>query len=361
MKKALITGITGQDGAYLAELLLDKGYEVHGIKRRAASFNTGRIDHLYQDPHEEKIRFVLHYGDLTDATNLIRIFQEVQPDEVYNLAAQSHVQVSFETPEYTADTDALGTLRLLEAIRIVGMEKKTKFYQASTSELFGKVQEMPQTETTPFYPRSPYAVAKLFAYWICVNYREAYGIFACNGILFNHESPNRGETFVSRKITRAIARIKVGLQEKLYMGNLDAKRDWGHAKDYVYMQWLMLQQDKPDDFVIATGVQYSVRQCIELAAENVGLKIKWQGSGLDEKGMDADTGKVIVEVDPRYFRPTEVDTLLGDPSKAKKKLGWQPKISFEEMIAEMVQSDLEAAKSDQLLQKEGFPINSRIE
>ncbi len=361
MKKALITGITGQDGAYLAELLLEKGYEVHGIKRRAASFNTGRIDHLYQDPHEEKIRFVLHYGDLTDATNLIRIFQEVQPDEVYNLAAQSHVQVSFETPEYTADTDALGTLRLLEAIRILGMEKKTKFYQASTSELFGKVQEMPQTETTPFYPRSPYAVAKLFAYWICVNYREAYGIFACNGILFNHESPNRGETFVSRKITRAIARIKVGLQEKLYMGNLDAKRDWGHAKDYVYMQWLMLQQDKPDDFVIATGVQYSVRQCIELAAENVGLKIKWQGSGLDEKGMDADTGKVIVEVDPRYFRPTEVDTLLGDPSKAKKKLGWQPKISFEEMIAEMVQSDLEAAKSDQLLQKEGFPINSRIE
>jgi GDPmannose 4,6-dehydratase len=361
MKKALITGVTGQDGAYLAELLLEKGYEVHGIKRRAASFNTGRIDHLYQDPHEEKIRFALHYGDLTDATNLIRIFQEVQPDEVYNLAAQSHVQVSFETPEYTADTDALGTLRLLEAIRILGMEKKTKFYQASTSELYGKVQEIPQTETTPFYPRSPYAVAKLFAYWICVNYREAHGIFACNGILFNHESPNRGETFVSRKITRAIARIKVGLQEKLYMGNLDAKRDWGHAKDYVYMQWLMLQQDEPDDFVIATGVQYSVRQCIELAAENAGLKIKWQGSGLDEKGMDADTGKVIVEIDPRYFRPTEVDTLLGDPSKAKKKLGWQPKISFEEMIAEMVQSDLEEAKSDQLLQKEGFSINSRNE
>ncbi|MGD8837259.1 MAG: GDP-mannose 4,6-dehydratase [Desulfobacteraceae bacterium] len=361
MKKALITGITGQDGAYLAELLLEKGYEVHGIKRRASSFNTGRIDHLYQDPHEEQIRFVLHYGDLTDATNLIRIFQEVQPDEVYNLAAQSHVQVSFETPEYTADADALGTLRLLEAIRILKMEKKTKFYQASTSELYGKVQEIPQTETTPFYPRSPYAVAKLFAYWTCVNYREAYGIFACNGILFNHESPNRGETFVSRKITRAIARIKVGLQEKLYMGNLDAKRDWGHAKDYVYMQWLMLQQEEPDDYVIATGVQYSVRRCIELAAENVGMKIEWQGSGLDEKGIDADTGKVIVEVDSRYFRPTEVDTLLGDPSKAKKKLGWQPKISFEEMIAEMVQSDLEEAKSDQLLEREGFPVNNRIE
>ncbi|MGD9248154.1 MAG: GDP-mannose 4,6-dehydratase, partial [Desulfobacteraceae bacterium] len=296
-----------------------------------------------------------------DATNLIRIFQEVQPDEVYNLAAQSHVQVSFETPEYTADADALGTLRLLEAIRILKMEKKTKFYQASTSELYGKVQEIPQTETTPFYPRSPYAVAKLFAYWTCVNYREAYGIFACNGILFNHESPNRGETFVSRKITRAIARIKVGLQEKLYMGNLDAKRDWGHAKDYVYMQWLMLQQEEPDDYVIATGVQYSVRRCIELAAENVGMKIEWQGSGLDEKGIDADTGKVIVEVDSRYFRPTEVDTLLGDPSKAKKKLGWQPKISFEEMIAEMVQSDLEEAKSDQLLEREGFPVNNRIE
>ena len=361
MKKALITGITGQDGAYLAELLLDKGYEVHGIKRRAASFNTGRIDHLYQDPHEEQIRFILHYGDLTDATNLIRIFQEVQPDEVYNLAAQSHVQVSFETPEYTADTDALGTLRLLEAIRITGMEKKTKFYQASTSELYGKVQEVPQKETTPFYPRSPYAVAKLFAYWICVNYREAYGILACNGILFNHESPHRGETFVSRKITRAIARIKIGLQEKLYMGNIDAKRDWGHAKDYVYMQWLMLQQDEPDDYVIATGVQYSVRQCIELAAKNVGLKIKWEGSGLDEKGIDADTGKAIVEVDPRYFRPTEVETLLGDPTKAKQKLGWQPKISFEEMIAEMVQSDLEDAKSDQLLQKEGFQINTHNE
>jgi GDPmannose 4,6-dehydratase len=361
MKKALITGITGQDGAYLAELLLEKGYEVHGIKRRAASFNTGRIDHLYQDPHEDQIRFVLHYGDLTDATNLIRIFQEVQPDEVYNLAAQSHVQVSFETPEYTADTDALGTLRLLEAIRILGLEKKTKFYQASTSELFGKVQEVPQKETTPFYPRSPYAVSKLFAYWMCVNYREAYGIFACNGILFNHESPKRGETFVSRKITRAIARIKVGLQDRLYMGNLDAKRDWGHAKDYVYMQWLMLQQDEPDDYVIATGVQYSVRQCIELAAEYVGTNIKWQGRGLDEKGVDADTGKVIVEVDPRYFRPTEVHTLLGDPTKAKEKLGWKPKISFEELIAEMVQSDLEEAQSDQLLQKEGFQVNCHNE
>jgi GDPmannose 4,6-dehydratase len=361
MKKALITGITGQDGAYLAELLLEKGYEVHGIKRRAASFNTGRIDHLYQDPHEDQLRFVLHYGDLTDATNLIRIFQEVQPDEVYNLAAQSHVQVSFETPEYTADTDALGTLRLLEAIRILGLENKTKLYQASTSELFGKVQEVPQKETTPFYPRSPYAVSKLFAYWMCINYREAYGIFACNGILFNHESPKRGETFVSRKITRAVARIKVGLQDVLYMGNLDAKRDWGHAKDYVYMQWLMLQQDEPDDYVIATGVQYSVRRCIELAAENVGIKIQWQGRGLDEKGIDADTGRVIVTVDPRYFRPTEVDTLLGDPTKAKEKLGWKPKISFEEMIAEMVQSDLEAARSDQLLQKEGFQVNCHNE
>lgn len=361
MKKALITGITGQDGAYLAELLLEKGYEVHGIKRRAASFNTARIDHLYQDPHEETVRFILHYGDLTDATNLIRIFQQVQPDEVYNLAAQSHVQVSFETPEYTADTDALGTLRLLEAIRISGLEKKTKFYQASTSELFGKVQEVPQKETTPFYPRSPYAVAKLYAYWICVNYREAYGIFACNGILFNHESPNRGETFVSRKITRAIARIKVGLQEKLFMGNMDAKRDWGHAKDYVYMQWLMLQQDTPDDYVIATGVQYSVRQCIEMAAENVGIQIKWQGSGLDEKGINVDTGKVMVEIDPRYFRPTEVETLLGDPSKAKEKLGWEPKISFEEMIAEMVQCDLEEAKRDYLLKQKGYKVISHSE
>jgi GDPmannose 4,6-dehydratase len=361
MKKALITGITGQDGAYLAELLLDKGYEVHGIKRRASSFNTGRIDHLYQDPHEEKVRFKLHYGDLTDATNLIRIFQQVQPDEVYNLAAQSHVQVSFETPEFTANTDAMGTLRLLEAIRILGLEKKTRFYQASTSELFGKVQEVPQTETTPFYPRSPYGVAKLYAYWICVNYREAYGIFACNGILFNHESPHRGETFVSRKITRAIARIKVGLQERLYMGNLDAKRDWGHAKDYVYMQWLMLQQDEPDDYVIATGQQYSVRQCIELAARNAGIDIEWKGSGLDEQGIDTRTGKVIVEIDPRYFRPTEVDTLLGDPSKAKAKLGWQPRISFEEMIAEMTRADLEAAKRDKMIADKGFKIYCNID
>jgi GDPmannose 4,6-dehydratase len=356
MKKALITGITGQDGAYLAELLLEKGYEVHGIKRRASSFNTGRIDHLYQDPHEDEVRFMLHYGDLTDATNLIRIFQQVQPDEVYNLAAQSHVQVSFETPEFTANTDAMGTLRLLEAIRILGLEKKTRFYQASTSELFGKVREVPQTETTPFYPRSPYGVAKLYAYWICVNYREAYGIFACNGILFNHESPNRGETFVSRKITRAMARIKVGLQERLHMGNLDAKRDWGHAKDYVYMQWLMLQQDEPDDYVIATGKQYSVRQCIELAARNAGIEIQWRGSGLDEQGIDADTGKVIVEIDPRYFRPTEVDTLLGDPTKARQKLGWQPKISFEEMIAEMTQADLKAAEKDKLVIDKGYTV-----
>jgi GDPmannose 4,6-dehydratase len=361
MKKALITGITGQDGSYLAELLLEKGYEVHGIKRRSSSFNTGRIDHLYQDPHEEKVRFILHYGDLTDATNLIRIFQQVQPDEVYNLAAQSHVQVSFETPEFTANTDALGTLRLLEAIRILGLEKKTRFYQASTSELFGQVQEVPQTEATPFYPRSPYGVAKLYAYWICVNYREAYGIFACNGILFNHESPNRGETFVSRKITRAVARIKVGLQDRLYMGNLDARRDWGHAKDYVYMQWLMLQQDEPDDYVIATGQHYSVRECIEVAARNVGIEIRWKGSGLGEQGVDADTGKVIVEIDPRYLRPTEVDTLLGDATKAKQKLGWQPKISFEEMIAEMAQADLKEAQKDKYVLDKGYHIFDNID
>ncbi len=361
IKKALITGITGQDGSYLADLLLEKGYEVHGIKRRASSFNTARIDHLYQDRHEAAVRFFLHYGDLTDATNLIRIFQQVRPDEVYNLAAQSHVQVSFETPEFTANTDALGTLRLLEAIRILGLEKKTKFYQASTSELFGKVQEVPQTETTPFYPRSPYGVAKLYAYWICVNYREAYGIFACNGILFNHESPKRGETFVSRKITRAMARIKVGLQKKVYLGNLDAKRDWGHARDYVYMQWLMLQQDHPDDYVIATGQQFSVRQCIDLAARHVGLQIRWQGSGLDEKGIDANTGKVIVEIDPRYFRPTEVDTLLGDPTKAKLKLGWQPRISFDEMIAEMAQADLKEAEKDKYVRDKGYTIYDNIE
>lgn len=361
MKKALITGITGQDGCYLAELLLGKGYEVHGIKRRASSFNTARIDHLYQDRHEKQVRFFLHYGDLTDAANLIRIIQEVQPDEIYNLAAQSHVQVSFETPEYTADTDGLGTLRLLEAIRILNLESKTRFYQASTSELYGKVREVPQTEATPFYPRSPYAVAKLYAYWITVNYREAYNIFACNGILFNHESPERGETFVSRKITRGMARIKVGLQDKLYMGNLGAKRDWGHARDYVYMQWLMLQQDQPDDYVIATGRQYSVRQCIELAAENLDIKIQWQGSGADEKGIDADTGRVIVEIDPRYFRPTEVDTLLGDPTKARRKLGWQPQITFEDMIAEMSRADLREAEKDLLVHNEGFKIYNNIE
>jgi len=361
MKKALITGITGQDGAYLAELLLEKGYEVHGIKRRASSFNTARIDHLYQDPHEEKVRFVLHYGDLTDATNLIRIIQQVQPDEIYNLAAQSHVQVSFETPEFTANTDAMGTLRLLEAIRILGLEKKTKFYQASTSELFGKVQEMPQTENTPFYPRSPYGVAKLYAYWICINYREAYGIFACNGILFNHESPSRGETFVSRKITRAIARIKVGLQDRLYLGNLDARRDWGHAKDYVYMQWLMLQQEEPDDYIIASGEQYSVRQCVEMAARHAGMHIKWKGQGLDETGIDADTGKVMVAIDPRYFRPTEVDTLLGDPTKAKQKLGWQPKISFAGMIAEMTQADLMEAERDKYVRDKGYKIYDNLE
>jgi GDPmannose 4,6-dehydratase len=361
MKKALITGITGQDGCYLAELLLQKGYEVHGIKRRASSFNTARIDHLYQDRHERQVRFFLHYGDLTDATNLIRVIQEVQPDEIYNLAAQSHVQVSFETPEYTADTDGLGALRLLEAIRILNLESKTRFYQASTSELFGKVREIPQTETTPFYPRSPYAVAKLYAYWITVNYREAYNIFACNGILFNHESPERGETFVSRKITRGMARIKVGLQDKLYMGNLDAKRDWGHARDYVYMQWLMLQQDQPDDYVIATGKQYSVRQCIELAAESLDMKIQWQGSGLDEKGIDAESGRVIIEIDPRYFRPTEVDTLLGDPTKAKQKLGWQPQIAFEEMVAEMSRSDLKEAEKDVLVRNEGFRIYDNFE
>jgi GDPmannose 4,6-dehydratase len=361
MKKAIITGITGQDGCYLAELLLDKGYEVHGIKRRSSSFNTSRIDHLYQDRHEKQVRFFLHYGDLTDATNLIRIIQEVQPDEIYNLAAQSHVQVSFETPEYTADTDGLGALRLLEAIRILNLESKTRFYQASTSELFGKVREVPQTETTPFYPRSPYAVAKLYAYWITVNYREAYNIFACNGILFNHESPERGETFVSRKITRGMARIKVGLQDKLYMGNLDARRDWGHARDYVYMQWLMLQQNQPDDYVIASGRQYSVRQCIELAAENLGIKIQWQGSDLDEKGIDSATGNVIVEIDRRYFRPTEVDTLLGDPSKAKKQLGWRPQISFEDMIAEMTRSDFKEAEKDVLVRKKGFRIYDNFE
>jgi len=353
-KIALITGITGQDGAYLAELLLSKGYIVHGIKRRASSFNTDRIDHLYHDLHESNVRFILHYGDLTDSTNLIRIIQEVQPDELYNLAAQSHVAVSFETPEYTANCDALGTLRLLEAIRILGLEKKTRFYQASTSELFGKVQEVPQKETTPFYPRSPYAVAKMYSYWICVNYREAYGIYACNGILFNHESPVRGETFVTRKITRAVARIKLGLQDKLYLGNLDSKRDWGHAKDYVKMQWLMLQQDEPEDFCISTGVQYSVRDFVNAACKEVGITLRWEGKGIDEKGIEADSGKVLVEVDPRYFRPTEVETLLGDSSKAREKLGWTPEISLDEMVAEMVREDLKIAERDELCRREGY-------
>ena len=353
-KVALITGITGQDGAYLAEFLLGKGYTVHGIKRRASSFNTDRIDHLYQDPHDPDPRFILHYGDLTDSTNLIRIIQEVQPDEIYNLAAQSHVAVSFETPEYTANADALGTLRLLEAIRILGLEKKTRLYQASTSELFGKVQEVPQKETTPFYPRSPYAVAKLYSYWICVNYREAYGIYACNGILFNHESPIRGETFVTRKITRAVARIKLGLQDKLYLGNLNAKRDWGHAKDYVRMQWLMLQQDEPDDYCISTGVQHSVRDFVDAAFREVGMEIDWQGEGIEEKGIDKASGKLVVEVDPRYFRPTEVETLLGDSTKAREKLGWTPEISLDEMVAEMVREDLKLAERDELCKREGF-------
>ncbi|RKZ04149.1 GDP-mannose 4,6-dehydratase [Candidatus Fermentibacteria bacterium] len=353
-KVALITGVTGQDGAYLAELLLNKGYIVHGVKRRASSFNTDRIDHLYHDQHEKDVRFFLHYGDLTDSTNLIRIIQDVQPDELYNLAAQSHVAVSFETPEYTANCDALGTLRLLEAIRILGLEKKTKFYQASTSELFGKVQEIPQKETTPFYPRSPYAVAKMYSYWICVNYREAYGIYACNGILFNHESPVRGETFVTRKITRAVARIKLELQDKLFLGNLDSKRDLGHAKDCVKMQLLMLQQDEPEDFCISTGVQYSVRDFVDAACKEVGICLRWEGAGVDEKGIDESSGKVLVEVDPRYFRPTEVETLLGDSSKAREKLGWTPEISLEEMVAEMVREDLKIAERDELCRREGF-------
>lgn len=352
-KTALITGITGQDGAYLAELLLSKGYIVHGIKRRASSFNTDRIDHLYQDPHEKDQRFILHYGDLTDATNLIRIIQEVRPDEIYNLAAQSHVAVSFESPEYTADSVGLGALRILEAIRISGLNDKTKFYQASTSELYGLVQEVPQTEKTPFYPRSPYAAAKLYAYWITVNYREAYGIYACNGILFNHESPIRGETFVTRKITRALARIKLGLQNCLYLGNLDALRDWGHAKDYVEMQWLMLQQDVPEDYVIATGKQYSVRDFVNAAAKELGMEVRWEGSGVDEQGYDS-AGNCIVAVDPRYFRPTEVETLLGDPSKAKEKLGWTPKITFKEMVSEMVREDLKDAERDELCHREGY-------
>ena len=356
MKTALITGITGQDGAYLAEFLLNKGYEVHGIKRRSSMFNTDRIDHLYRDPHESGVKLKLHYGDLTDATNLIRIIQETQPDEIYNLAAQSHVMVSFETPEYTANADALGTLRLLEAIRILGLAKKTRFYQASTSELYGKVQEVPQTETTPFYPRSPYAVAKLYSYWITVNYREAYDFFACNGILFNHESPVRGETFVTRKVTRAVARIKLGLQNKIYLGNLNSRRDWGHAKDYVEAQWRMLQQEKPEDFVIASGEQHSVKEFIEAAFHEVGIHVSWKGEGILEKGYERDTDKIIVEVDKRYFRPTEVDTLLGDPSKAKEKLGWSPRVTFKELVSEMVREDLKEAERDQLCKREGFKV-----
>ena len=360
-KKALITGITGQDGSYLAEFLLNKGYEVHGIKRRASLFNTARVEHLYQDPHETDLRFLMHYGDMTDATNLIRIIQEVQPDEIYNLAAQSHVQVSFETPEYTANSDALGTLRLLEALRILHLEHKTRLYQASTSELFGKVQETPQRETTPFYPRSPYAVAKLYGYWIVVNYREAYGIYACNGILFNHESPVRGETFVTRKITRAVARIKLGLQDKLYLGNLDAKRDWGFAGDYVRAMWLMLQQEQPDDYVIATGETHSVRKFVELAFDTAGIEIGWKGNGIEEKGFDQKTGKSLVEIDPRYFRPTEVDLLLGDPSKARIKLGWEPKMSFAELVRVMVDEDLKNARRDVLCQTHGFSVENGIE
>ncbi|SDP62687.1 GDP-mannose 4,6-dehydratase [Desulforhopalus singaporensis] len=366
-KKALITGITGQDGAYLAEFLLDKGYEVHGIKRRASLFNTDRIDHLYQDPHMEDRNFILHHGDLTDSSSLIHIIGKIKPDEIYNLAAQSHVAVSFEEPEYTANSDALGTLRLLEAVRILGLTEKTKFYQASTSELFGKVQEVPQTEKTPFYPRSPYAVAKMYAYWIVVNYREAYNIYACNGILFNHESPLRGETFVTRKITRAMARIFLGLQDCLYLGNLDAKRDWGHARDYVQMQWLMLQQDRPEDFVIATGEQHSVRDFVNAAAAELGVTIRWQGAGVDEVGIVEKTvegandatmmpGRTIVKIDPRYFRPTEVESLLGDASKAREKLGWTPATSFSELVAEMMRYDLDEARKDELCRKEGFTI-----
>lgn len=355
-KRALITGVTGQDGAYLAELLLEQGYEVHGVKRRASSFNTDRVDHLYQDPHERNRRFVLHYGDLTDATNLIRIVQDVQPHEIYNLGAQSHVAVSFETAEYTANADALGTLRLLEAIRILKLEGRTRFYQAATSEMYGRVQEVPQRETTPFYPRSPYGAAKVYAYWITVNYRESYGMYACNGILFNHESPLRGETFVSRKITRGLSRIQVGLEDCLYLGNLDARRDWGHARDYVRAQWLMLQQEQADDFVIATGVQHSVRQFVEAAAQRLDMRISWQGQGVQEVGIDQQSGKVMVRVDPRYFRPAEVETLLGDASKARDRLGWQPQISFDALVAEMIASDLEIARRDAVVKREGFRV-----
>jgi GDPmannose 4,6-dehydratase len=353
-KKALITGITGQDGAYLAEFLLDKGYEVHGIKRRSSSFNTDRIDHLYRDPHERGVRMRLHYGDLTDSTNLIRIVQQVQPDEIYNLAAQSHVAVSFETPEYTANADAIGTLRLLESIRILGLEEKTRFYQASTSEMFGLVQEIPQRETTPFYPRSPYGAAKVYGHWITVNYREAYNMYACSGILFNHESPVRGETFVTRKITRGLSRISQGMEQCLYLGNLDSLRDWGHAKDYVRAQWMMLQQDRPDDFVIATGEQHSVREFVEAAGAELGMRIEWRGEGVDEQGVDANTGRTVVQVDPRYFRPTEVETLLGDPSKAKARLGWKPEHSFQDLVREMVANDLGIAKRDAIVAREGF-------
>lgn len=358
-KVALITGITGQDGSYLAEFLLEKGYVVHGIKRRASSFNTQRVDHIYQDPHVDNANFKLHYGDLSDTSNLVRIVQETRPDEIYNLGAQSHVAVSFESPEYTADVDGMGTLRLLEAIRILGLEKKTRFYQASTSELYGLVQETPQKETTPFYPRSPYAVAKMYAYWITVNYREAYGIYACNGILFNHESPRRGETFVTRKITRGLANISQGLEDCLFMGNIDALRDWGHAKDYVRMQWLMLQQDHAEDFVIATGVQYSVRQFIEKTAAALGMQLRWEGQGVDEVGYWND--KPIIKIDPRYFRPTEVETLLGDPSKAKEKLGWVPEITLDEMVAEMVATDLADAKKQALLKQHGYQITVSVE
>jgi len=371
MKKALITGVTGQDGSYLAEFLLEKGYQVHGIKRRGSLFNTQRVDHIYEDPHVDNQHFVLHYGDLSDSTNLIRIIQEVQPDEVYNLGAQSHVAVSFESPEYTADVDGLGALRLLEAIRICGLEKKTKFYQASTSELYGLVQEIPQKETTPFYPRSPYAVAKLYAYWITVNYREAYGMYACNGVLFNHESPRRGETFVTRKITRGLANIAQGLEDRLYMGNLDALRDWGHAKDYVRMQWMMLQQDNPQDFVIATGEQYSVRQFIEWSAAELGITLRFEGSGVEEKGIvdrvEGDSapfvkeGDVLIEVDPRYFRPAEVETLLGDPTKAKEDLGWVPEITVQEMCAEMVAEDLKVSKRHAFLKAHGHHVTVSVE
>jgi GDPmannose 4,6-dehydratase len=369
-KKALITGITGQDGAYLSELLLEKGYEVHGIKRRASLFNTARIDHLYQDPHEENLRFILHYGDLTDSTNLIRIVQEVQPDEIYNLGAMSHVQVSFEAPEYSADVDALGTTRLLEAIRILGLEQKTKFYQASTSELYGLVQEVPQSETTPFYPRSPYAVAKLYAYWITVNYRESYDIFACNGILFNHESPLRGETFVTRKITRAVAKLALGLQDKVYLGNLDAKRDWGHAKDYVEGMWRMLQQDKPEDFVLATGITTSVRDFVRMSFREIGVELEFKGSEVDEVGIVTsskhpdyrlETGKEVVAVDPRYFRPAEVDLLIGDPTKAKAKMGWEPKYNLQTLCSEMVAADIELFKRDQILKEAGFEVKNEFE